>query len=196
MITGFHGTTKLESIVRDGCLYAPFLVGGGYNENVVTFLKEKYDTIVAKLAELSKKRIEDTLVDIELRRGVKINQDRLTQEELADLVEYCGCQGQDFIKEYMEFKEAKRIYFVWLVKSIQPAKNYAGENGHVLECNLPDEIVRPQIIPGECILVPWKVDLEYVTRVHTPSLNLQLMNVDRKKLLKALKARKIEVVPY
>ena len=195
MVVGFHGTQKLEAIVRSGCLFAPMLVSRGYDPHCIKIFEGMYSKLVKKLAELSR---EPEYQEKMQARGVnyKGQNAELTDEERADIVEYCGYTGVDHQKLFGDFKEEKRRYYVWFSKNREVPIRYAGDTGHVLEFELPDVIVRPSIVPSDVILVHWRVDLEYVKKIHTPSDNFKFMKSIQKGLLKSLEKKGIEVVPY
>ena len=187
-INCFHGCHNLEKILEDGKVLCPSLINSETEPEWTTVI----ETIYLKSLE-DYKRLTSELAETYRRRTSEENQeDDYSDEWMADLAADRG------IINGTEYREAKRILFVFLSSNYKVAinriDNEIDSSTHdrgVFEFDLPKEIVREGYYErlGGMFLVPREVDLKYATKLYT-SKNHKKFNEDLKR-----RGLDIEVLP-
>lgn len=176
IIISYHGTKKLESILASGALCCN-----------ASFKFKSYELADKEARELALKTYNEMTLAMALKareHGLQNKAKFGTDEELADIAE-------DYSKgNSMWYKELKRNYFVWL-GAYDRTLSWIQSNGHILEFKIPIENVRKGQMSTD-ILVWWKLELDYSTRIFTSEDNLN----ETLELLEKYKIKNVEIKKF
>ncbi|GEM_PF-3025325 len=166
-ITAFHGTGNLESIIRSRAIPSMWF---NISKRIYGNSRRKYNAQTQDFAQRAR-----VCSSPESDFGGQFDKRYLLHDEaLADLVELHSSEGIASVGEKMDYKELKRILFIYCADNLETAQrhNYpeGGAYGGVVEVNLPRVMIRPGLyyIRGyyDTIDVPKHIPSEHWAQIH------------------------------